>query len=151
MSVHTWILSGSRGESSGLINEGTAQKLNSVIKVHLYANRTVNKDTIEDISYIRYPFIQPFATDCLTGWWGNWSLSHLPLNKRWWCSLEVSRSDTRWQTTVHTHPWATSSAFPQKGDVYGPWEEVDVPGASPRRHGNMQTPHGKAPRKSNNN
>lgn len=38
------------GESRGLINEGTAHKMNSVIKVHLYANRTVNKHTVEDIS-----------------------------------------------------------------------------------------------------
>lgn len=53
----------SRGESRGLINEGTAHKLNSVIKVHLYVNRTENKHTMESISYIRYPFIQPFATD----------------------------------------------------------------------------------------
>lgn len=63
MSIHTWVLSVSRGESRGLINEGTAHKLNSVIKVHLYANIIVNKHTMEDIYYIGYPFIKPFATD----------------------------------------------------------------------------------------
>lgn len=149
MCFHTWVLSVSRGESRGLINEGTAYQRNSVIKVHLYVNRTVNKHTMKDISYIRYPFIQPFATDFASRGCGGTGVCPTCLWTR--------SGGAPWKSPGQTHSEKQPfTLIPESTVQLSPkcmfMDRLRKPTYLERALADsMQTPQGKAPRTSNNN